>query len=95
MLILEHLLNHPQQASSSAAKIGYVRSHCFRHTCRSWLDAVGTPVAVQQKRMRHSNIRTAMNVYGDVVTDEMATASEKVAQLAFQGSGAQTEHSSS
>jgi len=32
-----------------------------------------------------------MNIYGDVVTDEMTTASGKVAQLAFQVNGAQTE----
>ena len=42
------------------------------------------PVAVQQKMMRHTDIRTTMNIYGDVVTDEMATAGMKVAQLAFR-----------
>ena len=31
------------------------------------------------------------NIYGDVVTDEMATASSKVAQLIFQTNGVQTE----
>ena len=55
----------------AAAQIGHVSSHSFRHTYRSWLDAVGTPVAVQQKMMRHADIRTTFNVYGDVVTDEM------------------------
>jgi len=38
------------------------------------LDSVGTAIAVQQKLMRHSNIRTTMNIYGDVVTDEMEQA---------------------
>jgi integrase len=61
----------------------------FRHTYRSWLDAVGTPVAVQQKLMRHSDIRTTFNIYGDVVTDEMATAGMKVAKLAFSANEAQ------
>jgi integrase len=70
--------------ASAAAQIGHVSSHCFRHTYRSWLDAVGTPVAVQQKMMRHADIRTTFNVYGDVVTDEMTTAGNRVAQLAFQ-----------
>ena len=28
---------------------------------RSWLDAVGTPIAVQQRPIRHSDIRTTMN----------------------------------
>jgi hypothetical protein len=41
--------------------------------------------------MRHADIRTTMNIYGDVVTDEMATAGVKIAQIAFQGIGARTE----
>jgi Site-specific recombinase XerD len=77
--------------AAEAAKIGHLGTHAFRHTYRSWLDAVGTPIAVQQKMMRHSDIRTTMNIYGDVVTDEMTTASAKVAQIAFRGIGAQTE----
>ena len=58
-------------------------THTFRHMYRSWLDAVGTPIAVQQKMMRHSDIRTTMNIYGDVVTDEMSTAGLKVAGPSF------------
>ena len=75
--------------AASAANIGHVSTHSFRHTYRSWLDAVKTPIAVQQKMMRHTDIRTTMNIYGDVVTDEMSTASLKVAELAFRGDGAQ------
>ncbi len=75
------------------AGIGHIGTHAFRHTYRSWLDAVGTQIAVQQKMMRHADIRTTMNVYGDVVTDEMTTAGSKVAQLAFRVNGAQTERS--
>jgi integrase len=77
--------------ASEAAKIGHLGTHSFRHTHRSWLDAVGTSIAVQQKMMRHADIRTTMNIYGDVVTDEMTTAGVKVSQLAFQGNGAQAE----
>ena len=75
--------------------IGHIGSHSFRHTHRSWLDAVETPIAVQQKMMRHTDIRTTMNIYGDVVTDEMSTAGIKVAQLAFQRNGAQAERKAS
>jgi integrase len=46
-----------------------------------WLDAVGTPVGVQQKCMRHADIRTTMNVYGDAATADMRNAHEKVAKL--------------
>jgi integrase len=44
---------------------------------------VGTAIAVQQKLMRHSDIHTTLNVYGDVVTDEMAQAHSKVVRLAI------------
>lgn len=80
--------------ASNAAGLGPISTHAFRHTYRSWLDAVGTPVAVQQKMMRHADIRTTFNIYGDVVTDEMTTASSKVARLAFRLNGAQTERGS-
>jgi integrase len=67
------------------AGIDGLSTHSLRHSYRSWLDAVGTPIAVQQKLMRHSDIRTTMNVYGDVVTDEMAVASSRVTRLALNG----------
>jgi integrase len=69
--------------AASKASIGPIGTHTFRHTHRSWLDAVGTPIAVQQKLMRHSEIRTTMNIYGDVVPDEMAQAHSKVVGLAL------------
>ena len=71
------------QRAAEAAGIGGLGTHAFRHTYRSWLDAVGTPIAVQQKLMRHSDIRTTLNIYGDVVTDEMAQAHAKVVNLAL------------
>ena len=43
---------------------------------------MGTSITVQQKLMRHSDIRTTLNIYGDVVTDEMEQADSKVAALA-------------
>jgi hypothetical protein len=61
----------------------------------SRLDAEKTPIAMQQKMIRHTDIRTTMNIYGDVVTDEMSTAGLRVAELAFQINGAQAERESS
>jgi integrase len=81
--------------AATAAGIGHLSTHAFRHSYRSWLDAVGTPVSVQQKLMRHTDIRVTMNTYGDVVTDEMSTASLKVAELVFRGNRAQAERESS
>ena len=74
------------QRAAKEAGIGQLGTHAFRHTYRSWLDAVGTPIAVQQKLMRHSDIRTTMNIYGDVVTDEMAKSHSKVVGLVLSRS---------
>ena len=43
--------------------------------------------AVQQKMMRRSDIGTTFNAYGDVVTDEMATAGGKWRSLRFKVTG--------
>ncbi len=59
------------QKAGAKAGIGGLGTHSLRHMYRSWLDAVGTPVAVQQKLMRHADIRTTMNIYGDIVTDAL------------------------
>jgi site-specific recombinase XerD len=50
------------------AGIEHLGTHSMRHSYRSWLDAVGTSVAVQQKLIRRADIRTTM-IYGDVVSD--------------------------
>jgi integrase len=73
------------QKAADAAGLGHLRSHAFRHTYRTWLDSVGTSVGVQQKLMRHSDIRTTMNIYGDAATPDMREASGKVAMLAING----------
>ena len=65
------------------AGIAHISSHTFRHTYRSWLDSVGTPVGVQQRLMRHTDIRTTMNVYGTAVTSDMRQAQGKVVRLAL------------
>jgi len=69
--------------AAKKAGMGHVSSHAFRHTYRTWLDSVGTPVGVQQKMMRHSDIRTTMNIYGDVVADDVRQASQLVARMAL------------
>jgi integrase len=69
--------------AATKAGIGHVSSHTFRHTHRTWLDSVGTPVGVQQRLMRHSDIRTTMNIYGQAMTDDMRQAHQKVVKLAI------------
>lgn len=81
-------LNDAYEKAGKASGVQHVSTHTMRHTYRSWLDAVGAPVAVQQKLMRHADIRTTMNIYGDVVTDEMSKANSKVVSLALNGTEA-------
>lgn len=73
------------QKAAKAAGLGGFGTHTLRHTFRSWLDSVGTPVGVQQRLMRHSDIRTTMNIYGDAVSADMAEAHGKIVGLALNG----------
>jgi integrase len=73
------------QKAGKAAGIGGLGTHSLRHTFRTWLGSVGTPVGVQQRLMRHADIRTTMNIYGDVFTPEMAEAQGKIVGLALNG----------
>lgn len=81
------------QKAAKAANLGRLGTHTLRHTFRTWLDSVGTPVGVQQRLMRHADIRTTMNVYGDAVTQDMAVAHGKVVDLALNGRGSGRETS--
>lgn len=56
--------------------------HAFRHTNRSWLDASGAPIGVQQKLMQHAQISTTMNIYGNAMLECKREANSKVLQFA-------------
>ena len=47
---------------------------------------ISPPLAVQQKLMRHIDIRTTMNVYGDVMTNQEGEALAKIASLTLANS---------
>ena len=64
------------------AGILHVSPHSFRHSYRAWLDELGTPITVQQRAMRHGDIRVTMN-YGDAVSDALREATSKVAEKAI------------
>jgi integrase len=70
------------QAAATAIGIGRIGTHSLRHTYRSWLDAEGTSITVQQRLMRHSDIRTTMS-YGETDSDEMKHANSKIARRAL------------
>ena len=42
------------------------------------------PEGKQQKLMRHSDIRTTMNIYGDAATEDMRQAHNKIVGLALR-----------
>ena len=50
-----------------------------------WIDAVGTPIGVQQKLMQHADIRTTMNIYGKAMTDSKRQAHSKVVEMVLNG----------
>ncbi len=75
------------QKAAKAGSIGGLGTHTLRHTFRTWLDSVGTPVGVQQRLMRHSDIRTTMNIYGDAASADMTEAHGKIVSLALNGTG--------
>jgi hypothetical protein len=68
----------------AAGKYSSVGWHTFRHTYRSWLDDTGAPVGVQQKLMRHAQISTTMNVYGNALMDAKREANSKVVRRALR-----------
>jgi integrase len=70
----DHL--HPLGQVIGIVNLGW---YAFRHTYRTLLDDLGTPVGVQQKLMRHSDIRTTMNVYGSAYEQSKRQANERVA----------------
>jgi integrase len=58
--------------------------HTFRHTYRSLLDETGAPIGVQQKLMRHANVSTTMDVYGNSSLRAKQEANSKVVQMVMK-----------
>jgi len=68
--------------AAANAGVSHISSHSFRHTFRSWLDVVGTPIGVQKRLMRHTDIRTTMR-YGTSAEGDMRHAHEKIVRMAL------------
>jgi len=69
---------------AAAGKYAGIGWHTFRHTYRSWLDDSGAPVGVQQKLMRHAQVSTTMNVYGNALMTAKREANSKVVRMALR-----------
>lgn len=55
--------------------------HTFRHAYRGFMGETGTPIDAQQKLMRHANVSTTMNVYGNGSLRAKKEASSKAVQM--------------
>jgi len=73
-----------QQVLAALVHLGIVHlSLCVRLACPD--PEVGTTIGVQQKLMRHADIRTTMNIYGDAASADMREAHGKSVGLALNG----------
>ena len=57
-----------------------MRGHTCRHSYRSLLDETFAPIGVQQRLMRHAQVSTTMNVYGNAAMKSRREANSKVVQ---------------
>jgi len=73
-----------KERRDAAGKYDGTGWHTFRHTYRSWLDDSGAPMGVQQKLMRHAQISTTMNVYGNALMTAKREANSKVVRMALR-----------
>jgi integrase len=55
--------------------------HTFRHTYRAILGETDARIGVQQKLMRHAQISTTMNTYGNASTSAKRKANSKVVEM--------------
>lgn len=76
--VIQRQILKPTGAAVGIPSLGW---HTFRHTYRALLDETGAPIGVQQKLMRHSNVATTMNVYGNATIRAKQHANSKVVQM--------------
>jgi integrase len=75
--------NYLRPAGEKIGLLG-VGWHTFRHTYRTLIDDVGTPLGVQQRLMRHADIKTTMNTYGSAFEESKRRANRRVVALVLR-----------
>ena len=76
------------QPAADRAGIGKVGWHTFRHSYRAWLKRFAAPAEIQKELMRHSNLKTTLEIYGiepDVAPAHREANSEVVRALLGKG----------
>jgi len=63
------------QPAAEIAGVGKVGWHTFRHSYRAWLKGFNTPLEIQKELMRHSNLKTTVEIHG--VEPDVAPAHRK------------------
>jgi integrase len=61
--------------------------HTFRHTYSTLLRSVGTEFKVMQELLRHSTLRSTLDIYTQAVTPAKHAAQAAVVSLVFEGAG--------
>lgn len=76
-----------------ARELGVVKRfgwHTFRHTYSTLLRSVGTEFKVMQELLRHSSLRSTLDVYTQAITPSKYAAQEAVMSLVMSAGGTQT-----
>ncbi len=63
------------------AGLGQIGWHSSRHSYSTLLRSLQVDLKVQQELLRHSDIRTTMNIYTQAVPDAMREANSKVVEM--------------
>jgi integrase len=63
------------------AGVGPIGWHSFRHSYSTLLRSLQVDLKVQQELLRHSDIRTTMNIYTQAVPDAMREANSRVVEM--------------
>jgi integrase len=68
--------------------------HTCRHSYGSFLDETGAPIGVQQRLMRHAQVSTTMNTYGNAAMKSKREANSKVVKMILQQDAAKPKSAS-
>jgi len=76
-------VHNERREVATKKKFGSIGWHTLRHTYSTLLKAAEVPLHVQQKLMRHADIRTTMNQYGETPIENRRKANSKVVEIVF------------
>jgi integrase len=63
------------------AGLGPIGWHSFRHSSSTLLHSLQVDLKVQQELLRHSDIRTTMNIYTQVVPNAIRKANSRIVEM--------------